>query len=208
MATRVLRQPNGLLCLFSTVTDKTFAYDSRPVDIIDDLTAFMNYEQAVESLRRGLADSPTNRRTDDPDDGLRRWREAWETIEGVHEGTTLRAEAEAAMSPNPSGWRAPWPPDPSMQERWAPFSDTDEGPPPWAPEPGRVRWFGPTWGARICDPLYETRVPTECCLTCEQPFEGCKTQGVSLVGPSNRVCFHVRCFVQSILGDSGEKATP
>lgn len=81
---------------------------------------------------------------------------------------------------------------------------------------GRVRWFGKSWGAPVCDPRYHVETPLgEVCLECAGAVvDG--DQGLIcacdpsipnafwwyFAGDEHSVCaYHVACFEQSVFGN-------
>lgn len=72
-----------------------------------------------------------------------------------------------------------------------------------------MRWFGPKWGAPICDELEEATAPVgDPCFLCGEPIavgqRGLLIPHMEETADVERP-WHVRCFLRSIVGD--EKAT-
>lgn len=65
--------------------------------------------------------------------------------------------------------------------------------------PERVRWFGPTWRAPICDPDYQTLTPVgQPCIFCDRLFVF-GDQGLSMYGEPRSEA-HLNCLVDSVVG--------
>lgn len=67
-----------------------------------------------------------------------------------------------------------------------------------------MTWFGTSWGARICDPLFRVDPPIgKSCLWCEEPIVAGES-GVLIPhvadGTVTDQPWHLECFLRSILG--------
>jgi hypothetical protein len=77
---------------------------------------------------------------------------------------------------------------------------------------GQMKWFGPSWGAPICEPVDEASSPVgEDCLLCHEPIrEG--QRGVLLVFSDEKgsryVPEHIDCFCRSLGIASGVARSP
>lgn len=65
-----------------------------------------------------------------------------------------------------------------------------------------VHWFGPSWGAPICDPNRYITTPDAPCAGCVQPIEF-YDRGVALVlvftdEAATETYYHLVCFLQDI----------
>lgn len=76
-----------------------------------------------------------------------------------------------------------------MKERWIIMTNCQ------SPNDGRVRWFGESWGAPICDPVDRVDVPVgRPCVGCGEAIR-VRDQGVSMVQAS----WHLDCWLRDIL---------
>jgi hypothetical protein len=82
MPSRVVRQPNGLLAVFSTVVDDFTRMDLTESEALRWAREHMGRADAEAKVRRGLDDE--NPWTGERGDGLSRWRDALETVRAVH----------------------------------------------------------------------------------------------------------------------------
>lgn len=73
-----------------------------------------------------------------------------------------------------------------------------------------TRWFGESWGAPVCDPLYhiETPVGVKCGGGCRRTIEagdqGLTIPHVSMQMTTERSPYHLNCFMSMIMGASWE----
>ena len=98
MAWRFVRQPNGLLAIFSEIVDDFTVYDMSPLQAADEAESKgMTRDEAWAKVGRGLDDTnPRTGGTVQGGDGLNRWRECMEIIRTVH-GATEAAAREAEL---------------------------------------------------------------------------------------------------------------
>lgn len=83
MASYMLKQPNGLIAIFSSVVDDFTYYDLTPEQALECGTEEWGRRTAQEKLDRALADEHLWRRHT-TDNGLGRWRESLKTIAFRH----------------------------------------------------------------------------------------------------------------------------
>jgi hypothetical protein len=74
--------------------------------------------------------------------------------------------------------------------------DDDEG-------PGTTRWFGPSWGAPVCDPRTHIDTPLLIqCIVCDEWFhfgdQGITTPASLSLSPMGYVGYHLHCFLREI----------
>src|SRR5574338_472600 len=65
-----------------------------------------------------------------------------------------------------------------------------------------MRWFGPSWGAPVCDPAYAAPTPTAPCAECGKAFHDLD-QGVILPfhgnpGDPSELPYHHTCFMKTL----------
>ncbi len=101
MPQRVVRQPNGLLAVFSTIVDSFTMYDHTEAEMCEEWQLKIGREEGVAKVARGLADDMTGIGEVTANDGLNRWRDALETIGLIH-GDKERAKWEAIGQTQPS----------------------------------------------------------------------------------------------------------
>ena len=68
---------------------------------------------------------------------------------------------------------------------------------------GTVRWFGPSWGAPVCDPRAEISVPLgESCVRCGEDFDhgdrGFAIAASFAIAANGQVFYHLNCFLLEI----------
>ncbi len=79
-------------------------------------------------------------------------------------------------------------------------------------EDGRIRWFGASWAAPICEPglLVPTPIGAKC-FGCQELINA-RDQGFLVASfgmdqqenvPKDRVAYHRECFLLSIIGKTG-----
>lgn len=66
-----------------------------------------------------------------------------------------------------------------------------------------IRWFGPSWGAPICQPHFQVPWPHDCeCVCCGKEFEmshqGVRLPHLSEPGHVGFSHFHLGCFLVSV----------
>jgi len=95
MPRRVVRQPNGLLALFSTIVDDFVWCHMTEREVFSECHREMGVLEALLKVRRGAQDLDPY--TDEKGNGLSRWRECLSTIGAVH-GQAIAREREVEMS--------------------------------------------------------------------------------------------------------------
>lgn len=94
MPRRIVRQPNGLLAVFSTAVDDFIAYDMTEESALEYLLGICGHESTARSkLAAGLEDHPEPWAAGARRDGLYRWRGALDAILHRH-GPEVRADRE------------------------------------------------------------------------------------------------------------------
>lgn len=97
MPTRIIRQPNGLLARFTTVSDAVTDYDMTAQEAYLRCCEDMASHEAARKVQRGLEDDLVGLLIDDSKkDGLDRWRDAVHTMGLVH-GKDAVADLVATM---------------------------------------------------------------------------------------------------------------
>lgn len=82
MGRRVVRQPNGLFAIFSSICDDFVLMDGTQEDILEELVFRDGFNADLRALDLAVADE--GRWGSAPQDGLNRWRKCLSTIEAVH----------------------------------------------------------------------------------------------------------------------------
>ena len=94
MPRRVVRQPNGLFAMFSTIVDDFVIYGMSEEQAYQECHRDMGVLEARAKVLRGMNDEDEGGRKGD---GLSRWRDCLDTIRIVHGGKAAR-EREAELS--------------------------------------------------------------------------------------------------------------
>lgn len=89
MPSRVVRQPNGLWAVFSSVVDTFTHYDATEAEMLDHWRGEVGDRVARQKMGDGLADRTFSAEDMTATDGLNRFREAIDTIR------TLQGDEEA-----------------------------------------------------------------------------------------------------------------
>ena len=84
MAWRIVKQPNGLLARFSDIVDNFTHMEMTPEEALDVCMENMGRSSALEKVQRGIDDVPLRSMADEPNDGLRRWRDSVSTVCMIH----------------------------------------------------------------------------------------------------------------------------
>lgn len=88
-AWRIVRQPNGLLAVFSEVVDDFTVMDLTVPEAVEVCREHLGEWDALVKVRRGLADAPL-RGPAVPGDGLSRWRECIDVVQRAHGALVAR----------------------------------------------------------------------------------------------------------------------
>lgn len=142
MGYRVIKQPNGLYAIFSSISDQFTQMDCTIEEILVEMTMDSGHYQAVKSLERGTKDEC---RGEVPQpDGLNRWRDALSTIKAVHGRTaTGRKDLEEVTRIGTTSPEKPVPPPGTglwglADIKW--IHTPKEGEKVWMPV-GESHWF-------------------------------------------------------------------
>jgi hypothetical protein len=93
MATYLLKQPNGLIAIFSSIVDDFTHWDCTPEEALAYGVEQWGRSEAQEKLDRALMDVGLWK-SYDTDDGLGRWRETLKTIAFRHGVKHLKDQLE------------------------------------------------------------------------------------------------------------------
>ena len=109
MPSRVVRQPNGLLAVFSTIVDDFTVVDATETEMREYFRDEIGVREGNAKVDRGLLDDMRGIGEITKRDGLNRWRDALETLEGVHGKRLARERAESGeravdAEPEPVEW--------------------------------------------------------------------------------------------------------
>lgn len=96
MAWRIVKQPNGLLAIFSDIVDNFTVYHMTPEEAFKECFEQTGRQEAMDKVQRGIDDiEPWSHSK--KGDGLSRWRDCLELIEMQH-GVKARKEIEEKLS--------------------------------------------------------------------------------------------------------------
>lgn len=100
MPSYVVRQPNGLYAVFSTIVDHFTVTDATADELVGYFEGQMSRDDAQAKVLRGVQDDCTHVCERAADDGLNRWRDALETVRAVHgEAAAKVVEGELSREP-------------------------------------------------------------------------------------------------------------
>jgi hypothetical protein len=104
MGSRIVKQPNGLLGLFSGVVDDFTAINMTEKEAIEECREKLGRKDAIEKVRRGVADEavPPFIVASDRNDGLDRWRAAIRTISIMHGNVVAKERIKECSTPDPA----------------------------------------------------------------------------------------------------------
>jgi hypothetical protein len=78
MPSYIVRQPNGLLAVFSTIVDAFTIFDMTEEEAVEEMREKMGREDALAKVKRGVEDQPLT--GGPPGSGLDRWNSCLKTM--------------------------------------------------------------------------------------------------------------------------------
>jgi hypothetical protein len=98
MGRRVVKQPNGLYAIFSSICDDFVLLDANREEILEELIFRNGADADLKALDRADADQIDHRKNM-KSDGLNRWRDALDLIEAVHGKATADERRTVGEAP-------------------------------------------------------------------------------------------------------------